>query len=263
MWCLWVYDERNVLMFCEKNEKKKYFVFSYYPDRWNERWKIDGRCSANEVDSFGQKLATEIRCERRWHHWIVQWKSFGISNYNIRCIIFGSNDCPIECHLHKTYVFEHVAKMPRRSYFFFSIFLAGEFHHAINLSRPRIIFASNAVSKPTIAVIKQNKFVESIVVIDKIFTESGSGHGVNVTTLDELMSSVNINDCHTFECKSIDLANNVALVLCSSGTTGLPKGVELTQRNILVGTSQLKLVFHWTISSRRSFNRFQFHGNQF
>lgn len=118
--------------------------------------------------------------------------------------------------------------------------LAGEFHHAINLSRPRIIFASNAATTTTIAVSKQNKFVESIIVIDKTGTNSASGNGLNVTKLDDLVSSISINDCNTFDCKPIDLANNVALVLCSSGTTGLPKGVELTQRNILVGTSQLK-----------------------
>lgn len=117
---------------------------------------------------------------------------------------------------------------------------AGEFHHAINLSRPRMIFASNAVARTTIAVSKQNKFVESIILIDQSGTSSDSGHGMNVTKLDDLVSSISINDCNTFECKPIDLANNVALVLCSSGTTGLPKGVELTQRNILVGTSQLK-----------------------
>lgn len=114
---------------------------------------------------------------------------------------------------------------------------AGEFHHAINLSRPKIIFASNAVLKPTIAVSKQNKFVESIILIDN---NSGNPQDAKVTKLDDLMSKVSLNDCRTFECKPIDLANNVALVLCSSGTTGLPKGVELTQRNILVGTSQLK-----------------------
>lgn len=94
--------------------------------------------------------------------------------------------------------------------------------------------------QPTIAVSKQNKFVEAIIVIDKDDISSSSAHGMKVTKLDELVSSVSITDCRTFDCEPIDLANNVALVLCSSGTTGLPKGVELTQRNILVGTSQLK-----------------------
>lgn len=124
-------------------------------------------------------------------------------------------------------------------YSFFDVF-SGEFHHAINLSRPRIIFTSNAVTESTIAVSKQNKFVESIIEIDRTGTDSGTVNGVNVTKMVDLMNSISISDCSTFACKPIDLANNVALVLCSSGTTGLPKGVELTQRNIMVGTSQLK-----------------------
>lgn len=34
-----------------------------------------------------------------------------------------------------------------------------------------------------------------------------------------------------------NIKDNVALVLCSSGTTGLPKGVQLTQFNILTAIS--------------------------
>lgn len=32
-----------------------------------------------------------------------------------------------------------------------------------------------------------------------------------------------------------DPTNATALILCSSGTTGLPKGVELTHSNVLLG----------------------------
>lgn len=32
--------------------------------------------------------------------------------------------------------------------------------------------------------------------------------------------------------------DNVAFILCSSGTTGLPKGVQLTHKNVMVGSKQ-------------------------
>jgi long-subunit acyl-CoA synthetase (AMP-forming) len=37
-----------------------------------------------------------------------------------------------------------------------------------------------------------------------------------------------------FYCQPMDVHEQIALILCSSGTTGLPKGVQLTQYNLLV-----------------------------
>lgn len=36
-----------------------------------------------------------------------------------------------------------------------------------------------------------------------------------------------------FKVKPTNVRENVLLILCSSGTTGLPKGVQLTQNNVL------------------------------
>jgi len=40
---------------------------------------------------------------------------------------------------------------------------------------------------------------------------------------------------------ALDLAEDVAVVLCSSGTTGLPKGVQLTHRNLVASARQLAI----------------------
>lgn len=41
--------------------------------------------------------------------------------------------------------------------------------------------------------------------------------------------------------KPVNIHDTVALILCSSGTTGLPKGVELTHENVLVCVNHLKI----------------------
>lgn len=41
-----------------------------------------------------------------------------------------------------------------------------------------------------------------------------------------------------FACEAQPTDENVALLMCSSGTTGLPKGVQLTQKNVMIGVEQ-------------------------
>ncbi|XP_011181057.1 uncharacterized protein LOC105211367 [Zeugodacus cucurbitae] len=102
-----------------------------------------------------------------------------------------------------------------------------EVHHAINLSKPKVMFASKLTVDLIAKVAKNNSFVKSIVAFgtnssnDKIFN------------FDELMNSTKIKSKDYFETPVANKKDDVALIVCSSGTTGLPKGVQLTQYNIL------------------------------
>lgn len=40
-------------------------------------------------------------------------------------------------------------------------------------------------------------------------------------------------DLNDFILKPVDIKNQTCLIFCSSGTTGLPKGVEITQQNVM------------------------------
>ncbi|XP_023295305.2 4-coumarate--CoA ligase 1 [Lucilia cuprina] len=102
-----------------------------------------------------------------------------------------------------------------------------EVHHAINLSKPKVIFASKTTIERITKVAKNNSFVKKIVVFSTNSTHS------NVYAFKQLMEDKSIPSEASYDCIKANKNDDVALIVCSSGTTGMPKGVQLTQSNIL------------------------------
>ncbi|KAH8313573.1 hypothetical protein KR067_008300 [Drosophila pandora] len=103
-----------------------------------------------------------------------------------------------------------------------------EVDHAINLSKPKIIFASKITIDRVAKVASKNKFVKGIIAI------SGSSKNFkNIYSLRELMDNVKFQTKPDFTSPVANKNEDVSLIVCSSGTTGLPKGVQLTQMNLL------------------------------
>lgn len=57
-------------------------------------------------------------------------------------------------------------------------------------------------------------------------------------TYDEFLSLVDVEDGESFQCEPQDVKDNVAVIIYSSGTTGMPKGAEITQWNMFSIISQ-------------------------
>lgn len=104
-----------------------------------------------------------------------------------------------------------------------------ELLHSLNLTKPQIIFCSKAVASKYISIKQKLKFIDLIIVIDFKDSISGSESLINFIQNnlrhDGLVYKTSIAD--------IDPKEHVALVMSSSGTTGLPKGVMLTHYNIM------------------------------
>lgn len=110
----------------------------------------------------------------------------------------------------------------------------GEIHHAVNLSKPKIIFVSQMNFVKAVKVRAANNFITAIVAFDSIHQHCES----QVIAYKELLEIAVIGSSKPFKCAPQNMKENVCLILCSSGTTGLPKGVQLAQYNIIVADSQ-------------------------
>lgn len=107
-------------------------------------------------------------------------------------------------------------------------YLENELMHALNMTRPKVIFVSPQVLQRVITVNHQLKCAETIVVF-------GNG-SPGVISFNDLLNQ----PIQTFKADPVDKLNHVALILLSSGTTGLPKGVQLTQANIMTTIAHSK-----------------------
>ncbi|XP_034485397.1 4-coumarate--CoA ligase 1 [Drosophila innubila] len=103
-----------------------------------------------------------------------------------------------------------------------------EVDHAINLSKPKVIFASKITVDRVAKVAKSNKFVKAIIALSGTSTNHP-----NVHSFSDLMNNDKFKTTPDFTTPKANKTEDVALIVCSSGTTGLPKGVQLTQFNLL------------------------------
>lgn len=104
----------------------------------------------------------------------------------------------------------------------------GELNHALGLSKPKIVFTSPFAAKRTLAVCKKLTYVKHVV----IFGQKGA-EGAMVYENFIAKFSKNDFDVKNYVKQKVAIEDQVALIVCSSGTTGLPKGVLITQRNMI------------------------------
>lgn len=97
------------------------------------------------------------------------------------------------------------------------IFL-GELKHALQLSKPKVIFASSIAIKNVIAACKELPFVKHLILLD----DKNNG----IITYREF---INANSKHSFDVhqyvkRKVNTKEQTSVIFLSSGTTGLPKG---------------------------------------
>ncbi|CAO1369203.1 unnamed protein product [Diamesa tonsa] len=104
-----------------------------------------------------------------------------------------------------------------------------ELRHALTLSKPKVVFVSMFASEIVISIAKSMTFIEKVILLD------GNTQDYTVVSMKDFVRSAerSLFNVEDYVKKSINIQNQVALIVYSSGTTGLPKGVEITQSNMM------------------------------
>lgn len=107
-------------------------------------------------------------------------------------------------------------------------------NHAVSLSKPKIIFAARNTVANVRKVGEQNKCVQKIIGFNNSKTFK---YPDGIVDFNDLLATSESKG-RLFRIEPQNIADKVALILYSSGTTGQPKGVELTQKNVIMGIAQ-------------------------
>ncbi|KAG5683586.1 hypothetical protein PVAND_012859 [Polypedilum vanderplanki] len=107
-----------------------------------------------------------------------------------------------------------------------------ELQHALKLSQPKIVIVSETSAKTTIDVCKELKFVEKIILLDKI-TETYSSDDRVISVIDfNRQYELNSFFLNYVIAEQTDVDEQTAMIFLSSGTTDLSKGCETTGGNL-------------------------------
>lgn len=118
-----------------------------------------------------------------------------------------------------------------------------EFIHALSISKPKIIFVSTSAAKILRSVVRNLSWSARLVCIDE-------KRLIDVPRMKDLIVKIHLPNLAEFKACKVDIGEHVFAILCSSGTTGLPKGVMLTDKNFITITCQIIE----TVMTDQSFN---------
>ncbi|KFB37036.1 AGAP003481-PA-like protein [Anopheles sinensis] len=115
-------------------------------------------------------------------------------------------------------------------------YVEGELKHAIALAKPKVIFISPDVLEKLMGALRAMRLSVKVVLCGEHPAARTYPEVIPYATL--LANPLVVEASYRPE--PVDKANHVALIVLSSGTTGLPKGVELTHQSIIATIAHSK-----------------------
>ncbi|XP_072382627.1 luciferin 4-monooxygenase [Diabrotica undecimpunctata] len=103
-----------------------------------------------------------------------------------------------------------------------------ELKHVLSLSKPKFIFCSSKTIDKMVSILPEHPYIQKLI----LFGNEDCKYQ-NVTRYADIVRGVESEELDDdFHSVSLDPVETVATILCSSGTTGLPKGVMCTHDNM-------------------------------
>lgn len=110
-----------------------------------------------------------------------------------------------------------------------------EIAHALNLSKPNFIFTGGSTAETIVKIANELKFLKKIIFFDN---NVGPTNALTVNLSD--FTNPNLLKNVQFTPLPVNIFTSTCLIMCSSGTTGLPKGVQISQSGLIVTARQTK-----------------------
>lgn len=105
--------------------------------------------------------------------------------------------------------------------------------HAINLSKPRVIFVTPTNYKKIVSLSQKLPFVEQVILYDDGMQMENYSKAKSFNDITNRQLTDSHLDC--FKCEPQNVKENVALIMCSSGTTGqYPNALIMFSFHILI-----------------------------
>ena len=102
-----------------------------------------------------------------------------------------------------------------------------EYDHILSISRPKYIFVSALVASKFIKIVNELSWSPKLILLNKDASQ------LAIPNIYDIIKRVSDIEALNLQFPKVDLNDHVAAIFCSSGTTGMPKGVMLTDKNLL------------------------------